>query len=103
MSGLFNYSPTEGHFSCFWFCVIISDVAINNHASVFYVGISFHYFGGKFPGIQLLGHIVCICSIFKQNVSLFLQSGHAILHSKNIRMYVFFILAAFGIVTVLKF
>jgi len=63
---LFDHSSVEGHLCYFWDLAVTNKTAINIHTQVLYKHKS-SLLWDKFPGMQLLYHVVVTCLFFLRN------------------------------------
>ena len=66
----FIHSPVDGHLVCFYILAIVNNVAMNTRVNVSFRSV-LSFFSDKYPGVELLGHMVVLFLVFENPPILF--------------------------------
>ena len=68
-------SSVNGHLGCFLILAVVNNAAVNIGVHVTFQ-ISVFIFFDKYPGVELLGHIVVLFLVFLRNLHILFHSGY---------------------------
>lgn len=73
---MFIHSLTDGHLGCFNLLALVINAAVNIGVQISVPVLAFKFFGGLYPEVELLDHIVIVYLIFEEAPHCFPQWLH---------------------------